>query len=85
MPGVEERTELQDRTMTVDGETFAVHQRPKGPPTYDFTWLTGPNEGYGFTSAVHGSTAPLTGAELEEAARGFLEEIDPATGFLSED
>jgi len=39
--------------MSVDGEEFEV-SRPDGRPgTYNFTWLTGPNPGYGFGFSTH--------------------------------
>ncbi|MEV7402927.1 hypothetical protein AB0N93_21355 [Streptomyces sp. NPDC091267] len=69
--------------LTVDGERFTVTRRAGSPGVYDFDWDSGPNAGYGFTSAVQGG-APMARAGLEEAARGFLEQIDPATGYLAE-
>lgn len=68
-------------TLTVDGEGFDVHERPGEPGTYDFTWLTGPNPGYGFTTGVHGADS-LSTRELEEAARDFLGQVDPETGHI---
>ncbi|GAA1128893.1 MULTISPECIES: hypothetical protein [Streptomyces violaceusniger group] len=68
-------------TLTVDGEGFDVAERPGEPGTYDFTWLTGPNPGYGFTTHVHGADS-LSERELEESARDFLGQVDPGTGHI---
>ncbi|MEO3747441.1 nucleoside hydrolase [Plantactinospora sp. B5E13] len=68
--------------LTVDGHDFRVRVRADEPGTYDFEWLTGPHE-YGFT--LGGPVEPRMGrAEMEEAIRGFLAEVDPATGYLAE-
>lgn len=51
---------------------------------YHYDWLTGPNPGYGFA----GGTCPpstLTDEDHIEAIRDFLAEIDPETGYLSDD
>ncbi|MEU1123370.1 hypothetical protein ABZ371_07255 [Streptomyces sp. NPDC005899] len=71
--------------LTVDGERFTVTRRRQAGSSvvYDFTWDSGPNPGYGFMAAVHGA-AGLSEAELADAAREFLEQIDPATGHLAE-
>ncbi|WP_406458248.1 hypothetical protein OG782_35655 [Streptomyces sp. NBC_00876] len=69
--------------LIVEGERFTVTRRPGSPGVYDFEWDSGPNEGYGFTTAVHGALS-LDRAALEEAARGFLSQVDPATGWLAE-
>ncbi len=69
------------QTLVVDGERFDVTQRPEQPGTYDFTWLTGPNPGYGFTSAASPARA-LSIPELEASARNFLEQVDPTTGHI---
>ncbi|MFE2183979.1 hypothetical protein [Streptomyces sp. NPDC059455] len=67
--------------LKVDGERFDVATRPGEPGTYDFTWLTGPNPGYGFTTGVHGADS-LSTPELEAAARDFLRQVDPETGHI---
>ena len=71
----------------VDGERFSVVEREFG--TYDFTWLTGPNPGYGFSTAgrTHGggvgyAARQLGDGELADAIRSFLAQVDPATGFI---
>jgi hypothetical protein len=69
--------------LQVDGELFSIIQRPGEPGVYDFTWLSGPNPGYGFTMGTS-DRGPLSTKTLEEAARGFLAEIDPETGYLGD-
>ena len=71
----------------VDGERFSVVERELG--TYDFTWLTGPNPGYGFSSSgrthaegIGYAVRQLDEAELVDAIREFLAHGDPVTGFL---
>ncbi|MGK5737505.1 hypothetical protein [Micromonospora sp. URMC 103] len=68
--------------LTLDGQDFRVRARAGHPGTYDFDWLTGPHD-YGFGLSRSGD-APLSRAEMEEAIRGFLAQIDPATGYLAE-
>lgn len=68
--------------VTVDGHDFRVRVRTGEPGTYDFDWLSGPHEyGFGLSGAAG---APMSRAAMEEAIRGFLDEIDPATGYLAE-
>lgn len=67
-------------TLDVDGEVFTLT-----PDEYDgttYTWVSGPNPGYGF------GLSPTTGASLEQHRahiRAFLAEIDPGTGHLGEE
>jgi hypothetical protein len=65
----------------VDGQLFEVRARSGKPGQYDFVWLSGPNPGYGFSSASSDG-ADRTRAELEESIRGFLAQVDPATGYI---
>jgi hypothetical protein len=82
VPGIDSASDA-DRgrllcTLEVDGETFAVRSRGGG---YDYDWLSGPNQGYGFGSSGGGD------ASLEAHLRGirsFLAMIDPATGYIAE-
>ena len=73
-----------DRILTVDGERFHVRQRPpRGALVeYDYEWLSGPNDGYGF-----GVSGPFAYGDDEHAARirEFLAGIDPTTGYLTEE
>jgi len=67
--------------MSVDGEEFEV-SRPDGKPgTYHFTWLTGPNPGYGFGFSTH-PPVPADRESLVEAVRDFLAQVDPDTGHI---
>ena len=70
---------IDTQRLTVDGEVFDVRQRDGRPGTYDFTWVSGPNEGYGFSSFGHTSTEV---AWMPDAIRNFLAQIDPKTGYL---
>jgi hypothetical protein len=67
-------------TLEVDGETFALRPDEFGGTHYD--WLSGPNPGYGFAAS------PTPGWSLDDhraCIRSFLEQIDPATGYIGED
>ncbi|MDR6867975.1 hypothetical protein J2Y69_002583 [Microbacterium resistens] len=66
-------------TFTVDGETFVVRRRDDdGSNHYD--WVSGPNDGYGFS--VFGGFEPFPHERHVAAIRDFLAAIDPATGYL---
>lgn len=65
----------------VDGQVFEVQARPDLPGQYDFTWLSGPNPGYGFSSRSSDGSA-LSASDLEESIRSFLAQVDPVTGFV---
>ena len=82
--------------LVVDGELFQVAIASGGGSRY--TWVSGPNPGYGFQSGAP-SVAWRTGNRLPPAPlpiplptvryhrtciSGFLAEIDPETGYLSE-
>ncbi|MEV0156126.1 hypothetical protein AB0H57_20690 [Micromonospora sp. NPDC050686] len=68
--------------LTVDGQEFRVRLREGEPRTYDFDWLSGPHE-YGFALSGPRDRA-LSRAEMAQAARDFLAQIDPATGYLAD-
>lgn len=68
--------------LDVDGHRFDVSER--APGTYDLTWITGPHTGYGFTIGSNDGS-PIPADRLEAAARGFLRDVDPSTGYLAED
>ncbi|MFF9915304.1 hypothetical protein [Streptomyces sp. NPDC013457] len=76
-----DRRSTRRLTLMVDGEAFEVTGRPDELGTYDFTWLSGPNPGYGFTSAVQPARA-LSEPELRSSARDFLKQVDPTTGHI---
>lgn len=79
-PETESGAEVTSFTLEVDGEVFEL--RPDRYGGTDYSWLNGPNPGYGF------SLSPTPNASLDkhrENIRGFLAEIDPTTGYLRED
>ena len=84
VPGVcpenESEADVTSFTLEVDGELFAL--RPDQHGGTDYTWLSGPNSGYGF------SLSPTPNISLDEHRkniREFLADIDPTTGHLRED
>lgn len=86
VPGVAPETETEIEadvpsfTLEVDGEVFAIGPDQRGGTGY--TWLSGPNPGYGFgLSPARG----LSIGEHLENVREFLADIDPTTGYLRED
>ncbi len=68
-------------TLEVDGELFAVGPDGRGGTSY--SWLSGPNEGYGYGESPAGPDRSL--AEHRASIRGFLAQIDPATGYIGPD
>ena len=82
-PSAEQPTYVESHELTVDGERFRVARRTGTGTTYDYTWLTGPNDGYGFTGSMSGEH-PMTEDEHEESIREFLSGIDPETGYLAD-
>ena len=84
VPGVhrepESVAEVTSFTLEVDGEVFAVRPDTFGGTAY--TWLTGPNPGYGF------GQSPTPDSSLDEHKkniRNFLAQIDPGTGYIEDD
>lgn len=69
------------KQVVVHGEQFDVSARAGEPGVHDFRWTSGPNEGYGFTSAGHGGDG-MTDGELADAVRNFLSQVDPTTGYI---
>jgi hypothetical protein len=66
--------------LEVDGEVFeVVHSSTRGS---SYAWLSGPNAGYGFCSSGPPSA---TLDDHRAAIRGFLERVDPETGFIGPD
>jgi hypothetical protein len=66
--------------LEVDGEMFAL--RPNEFGGTDYTWLSGPNRGYGFGASP---TPNLSLDEHMENIRGFLAIVDPTTGYIEGD
>ena len=79
-PEPEASADATSRTLEVDGEMFAL--RPNEFGGTDYTWLSGPNPGYGFGA---GPTPNLSLDEHAENIRGFLAIVDPATGYVEDD
>lgn len=83
--------------LVVDGELWQVTVQSDGGCRY--AWVSGPNPGYGFSSGpiriawrkgVTPTTPPpavpgRTIAYLRKSISDFLAEIDPDTGYLSEE
>ena len=67
-------------TLAVDGELFALSPNDFGGT--DYAWLSGPNPGYGFGVSP---TPNLSLDEHMENIRGFLAQIDPATGYIEDE
>ena len=80
-----------ERELEVDDERFLISVRGS---TTVITWLTGPNLGYGFSSALGGSAPEGLAARnaahaadderMRRELRSFLAEIDPETGYLGD-
>jgi hypothetical protein len=67
--------------MVVDSEVFEVAEAPGQPGAFHYSWTSGPNPDYGFTSV------PTLGhqfsiREHEAAIREFLSSINPETGYI---
>jgi hypothetical protein len=76
----EDERESTGFTLEVDGELFVL--RPDEYGGTDYTWLSGPNPGYGFGESP---TPDRSVDEHRESIRAFLADIDPDTGYLTED
>lgn len=68
------------RSLIVDGESWKVRRRPDGH--YDFEWLSGKADGYGFSIKVNDSKVELSAAYIEGLVREFMREVNPETGYL---
>jgi hypothetical protein len=82
----QEETTASARRLSCDGETFELRPEKSGGTHY--TWLSGPNPGYGFTtSAVLPDAEPESTGDDEHQAniRWFLSVIDPETGYIADD
>jgi hypothetical protein len=84
VPGLRPETEgtadATSLTLDVDGEMFVLRSNEFGGT--DYTWLSGPNPGYGFGVSP---TPNLSLAEHTEHIRGFLNIVDPTTGYIEDD
>ena len=66
-------------TVEVDGEVFEL--RPDGFSGTHYSWISGPNPGYGFSMSPTSASAEQHWANI----RNFLSMIDPATGYIGDD
>jgi hypothetical protein len=84
VPGVDAEAESESGVtsflLEVDGETFALSPDKFGGT--DYTWLSGPNTSYGFSSSP---TLNWSLEEHRENIRDFLAQIDPTTGYIADD
>lgn len=84
VPGVRPETEgtadVTSLTLEVDGDVFALSPNEFGGT--DYTWLSGPNPGYGF--GVSPTPNPSVD-EHTENIRDFLALVDPTTGYIEDD
>lgn len=73
-----------DFRITVDGQEFHVRHDSQQPGCYHYSWLTGPAEGYGFSSgrSDHQKSSIL---DHEVEIRSFLGMVDPETGYIEDD
>ena len=74
------KLELPTRVQ-VDGEVFDVAAERDRPGQYHYTWVSGPNPGYGFASGTSDGRE-MSRVELEAAIRNFLAMVDPGTGYI---
>jgi hypothetical protein len=75
--------------LSCDGETFEL--RPERSGGTHYTWLSGPNPGYGFTMSgiidtgvAMSSREPPDIEQHEKNIRNFLSMIDPKTGYIED-
>jgi hypothetical protein len=71
---------LEEFFVEVDGQHFRVWTDDLARHGYNHDWLDGPSTGYGFSSSSrHRLPTP---DDHRQRIRGFLEQIDPETGYL---
>lgn len=73
--------EHASQRIEIDGETFEIVSVSSDGTGFHYTWLTGRNRGYGFSSWVVGDVSNPEQWHMS-SIRGFLAQIDPATGFI---
>lgn len=84
MPSDPPEVSADHLNLTVDGQVFAVTYDVEQPGTYHYSWLSGPNRDYGFSS--RGSDHQRRSvAEHEHRIRAFLSMVDPTTGYIEDD
>lgn len=83
-PWPDEEPEVEPPTrVEVDGELFDVVTSRDRPGQYHYTWVSGPNPGYGFSEGTSDGRG-LSSADIEASIRNFLAQVDPATGYIEE-
>jgi hypothetical protein len=80
LPPTGGEADVTSLTLEVDGEMFAIRPGEFGGTNY--TWLSGPNPGYGFSQSP---TPDLSVDEHRTSIRTFLSMVDPATGYIEDD
>lgn len=80
VPESESEADAPSFVLDVDGEVFALRLTSQGGT--DYTWLSGPNPGYGFSQSP---TPNMSLDEHQENIRNFLAQIDPSTGYIEDD
>ena len=65
----------------VDGQVFDVVARRDRRDQYHYTWVSGPNPGYGFSSGSSDGRT-MSDADFEASIRNFLAQVDPETGYI---
>jgi hypothetical protein len=78
-PETESETDVPSFMLEVDGERFALRPDKQGGTHY--TWLSGPNPGYGFSQSP---TPNMSRDEHRENIRSFLAQVDPSTGYIED-
>lgn len=80
LPGVAPEEDAAPATrLSCDGESFEL--RPDSSGGTHYTWLSGPNAGYGFTVSPTIDNLDQHRTNI----RRFLLMIDPETGYIEED
>ena len=85
MPAWEVR-ERQDavvsRRVIVDEHEWEIWVYPATPGKFGFSWISGPNSGYGFTSQLNVPVTDVPDDWVETSLRDFMSNINPETGYL---
>jgi hypothetical protein len=81
VPGVAPPEPIHEPVLAIEVDGQAFEFCPDGRSGTHYTWLSGPNDDYGFT------VSPTEGCSLDDHRRfirNFLDQIDPATGFIGD-
>ncbi len=84
-PGRPDADTARTFRLDVEGQEFAVRvvmDPVTGYADSSYTWLSGPHDGYGFSTG--GPSNPSLD-EHRQAARDFLAMVDPTTGYIGDD